>query len=71
MKALNESLDRTLKDRIMVAQKAGSKDRKQARGWDWKSHFVDVPRTYEGKEVEETRSEDGLRVGEGNQQQGI
>lgn len=32
MKALNESLHRTLKDRIMVAQKVGSRARKQVRG---------------------------------------
>lgn len=55
MKALNESLHRTLKDRIMVAQKAKRSSRKQGRGEDRKSHFMDVPRTYEGKEVVEKR----------------
>lgn len=68
MKAPNESLHWTLKDRIMVAPKAELENK-----WEeetGRSHFVDHPKTYEGKEAEETRSEDGLWVGEGNKQHG-
>lgn len=30
--------------------------RKQGQAEDWPSQFIDVPRTYEGKEVEQKKS---------------
>ena len=63
MKALNESLHRTLRDRIMVAQKAERSSRKQGRREEeLKSRFMDVPRTYDGKEVE--REKKSVRMDE-------